>query len=73
MPINNQDFTKPQLDVPNLKVLEDQLNYEHMMNKKLSQYAQYCTDPQLKNVCQQGSQKHNQNFNSLLNYLNSHQ
>nr|WP_132244740.1 hypothetical protein [Marinisporobacter balticus] len=65
--------TKAQLDAPNLKVLEDQLNYECMMNKKLIQYAEYCTDPQLKNVCQQGGQKHNQNFNNLLNYLNSHQ
>lgn len=64
---------KPQLDAPNLKILEDQLNYEAIMNKKCSQYAEYCTDPQLKNICQQAAQKHHQNFNSLLNYLNSHQ
>lgn len=73
MSMNNQDTQIPQLDVPNLKVLEDQLNYESMMSKKLSQYAEYCTDPELKNVCQQGSQRHKQNFSALLNYLNSHQ
>lgn len=64
---------KPHLDTPNLKVLEDQLNYESMMVKKLGQYANYCTDSELKNVCQQGSQRHKQNFNALLDYLNAHQ
>ncbi|KXG75616.1 hypothetical protein [Thermotalea metallivorans] len=73
MQMNNQTGGKPQLDAPNLKVLEDQLNYESMMNKKMSQYAEYCTDPQLKNMCRQGAQRHKQNFDDLLNYLNSHQ
>jgi ferritin len=62
-----------QLDANNLKVLEDQLNYESLMNKKFSAYAQYCTDTQLKNLCQQASQKHKQHYNELFNYLNSHQ
>ncbi|AOT69925.1 hypothetical protein [Geosporobacter ferrireducens] len=69
----NQNLEKPHLDVPNLKVLEDQLNYESIMAKKLGQYAGYCTDPELKNVCQQGAQRHKQNFNTLLDYLNAHQ
>ncbi|MDF2546665.1 hypothetical protein [Anaerosolibacter sp.] len=64
---------KPQLDAPNLKVLEDQLNYESMMNKKMDQYAAYCRDPQLKSICRQGAQRHKQNYNALLTYLNSHQ
>ncbi|SHJ76011.1 hypothetical protein SAMN02745975_02803 [Geosporobacter subterraneus DSM 17957] len=67
-----ENLEKPHLDAPNLKVLEDQLNYESMMAKKLVQYANYCTDPELKNVCQQGSQRHKQNFNMLLDYLNAH-
>ncbi len=71
MDINNMG--KPKLDAPNLKVLEDQLGYEVMMNKKLSQYAEYCTDPNLKNLCRQGAQSHKQNYNELLSYLNSHQ
>jgi hypothetical protein len=64
---------EPKLDAPNLKVLEDQLTYESLMNKKFSQYAEYCTDSQLKNICRQGAEKHKQNFHDLLNYLNSHQ
>ena len=65
--------TSPRLDASNLKVLEDQLNYEFLMNKKMSQYAEYCNDSQLKNICQQGAKKHKQNYTDLLNYLNSHQ
>lgn len=30
-----ENLEKPHLDAPNLKVLEDQLNYESMMAKKL--------------------------------------
>ena len=73
MNIFTNQTSNPKLDAPNLKVLEDQLNYEVMMNKKLSQYAEYCGDPQLKSVCRQGAQRHKQNFDDLLQYLNSHQ
>ncbi|MBM7616035.1 hypothetical protein [Alkaliphilus hydrothermalis] len=62
-----------QLDANNLKILEDQLSHESLMNKKFSVYAQYCTDTQLKNLCQQAAQKHKAHYNELLNYLNSHQ
>jgi len=61
------------LDANNLKVLEDQLNHESLMTKKFNNYANYCTDTELKNFCQQASQKHKQHYNELLNYLNSHQ
>jgi len=61
------------LDSNNLKVLEDQLDYESLMTKKFSNYAHYCTDTELKNLCEQASQKHNQHYSELLNYLNSHQ
>lgn len=64
---------KPKMDSPNLRVLEDQLDYEIMMNKKMSQYAEYCTDPYLKKICRQGAENHKKNYNNLLNYLNSHQ
>ncbi|ABR47127.1 hypothetical protein Amet_0906 [Alkaliphilus metalliredigens QYMF] len=68
---NNQGAKK--LDSNNLKVLEDQLGYESLMNKKFATYADYCSDTELKNLCQQGAQKHKQHYNELLNYLNSHQ
>lgn len=74
---NNQTMQnnngQKKLDSNNLKVLEDQLNYESLMNKKFNNYADYCTDTELKNLCQQAAQKHKQHYNNLLNYLNSHQ
>ncbi|WP_330371298.1 hypothetical protein [Alkaliphilus transvaalensis] len=70
--MNNQQGNM-QLDSNNLKILEDQLGYESLMNKKFSTYANYCTDTQLKNLCQEAAQKHKQHYNELLNYLNSHQ
>lgn len=39
-----------QIDSNNLKVLEDQLNYESLMTKKFSHYANSCTDTELKNL-----------------------
>lgn len=56
----------------NLSMLEDQLNYEALSNKKLSVYADYCQDQNLKNVCQNAAQMHKQHFDQLLTYLNSH-
>ncbi|GIM27767.1 hypothetical protein CPJCM30710_04330 [Clostridium polyendosporum] len=62
-----------QLEANNLKVIQDQLNCEALLNKKCSEYASMCTDTQLKNLCNQASQVHKQNFNSLKSYLDSHQ
>ncbi|MBC2581581.1 hypothetical protein [Clostridium sp. DJ247] len=62
-----------QLEANNLKVLEDQISYEALMNKKCSEYASACSDANLKNLCNQASQVHKQNFNSLKSYLDSHQ
>jgi hypothetical protein len=62
-----------QLESNNLKVIEDQLNHEALMNKKYSEYSSMCSDTQLKDLCNQASQVHKQNFNSLKSYLDSHQ
>jgi ferritin len=69
----NMNQNTKKLDSNNLKVLEDQLSYESLMSKKFSTYADYCTDTELKSLCQQSASKHKQHFNDLLNYLNSHQ
>ncbi|KAB3534403.1 hypothetical protein F8154_08845 [Alkaliphilus pronyensis] len=69
---NIQSNGNKQLDSPNLKILEDQLNYESMMTKKYTNYAEYCTDTELKSLCQQAAQKHKQHYNQLLNYLNGY-
>lgn len=60
------------LDSNNLKVLEDQLTHESLLAKKFSNYANNCTDTELKNLCEQASQQHKQHYSELLNYLNSH-
>lgn len=62
-----------QIEDKNLKVINDQLSYEALMNKKFAQYSEYCTDPQLKSVCSDASNVHKQNFTDLKNYLESHQ
>ncbi|NLK72801.1 MAG: hypothetical protein GX285_07280 [Clostridiales bacterium] len=70
---NTNNSSTPQLDANNLKVISDQLKYEATMNKKASQYADTCTDQELKNLCRNIAQGHKQNYTDLLNYLNSHQ
>ncbi|SMB80938.1 hypothetical protein SAMN00017405_2013 [Desulfonispora thiosulfatigenes DSM 11270] len=68
-----QNSGQPQIKDKNLKVINDQLNYESLMNKKCSQYSNYCTDPQLKSLCSEAANAHKQNFNQLKSYLESHQ
>jgi len=59
----------PILDESNLKILENQLSYEAMMNKKFNLYASYFNDAQLKNLCQKSAKRHKENYYNLLNYL----
>lgn len=62
-----------QIEANNLKVIHDQIGYEALLNKKFHQYAEMCTDSQIKNLCNEASQVHRDNFNSLKTYLDSHQ
>ena len=63
----------PVLDESSLRILEVQLSYEAMMNKKYNLYASYFNDAQLKNLCQNSARKHKDNYTSLLSFLNLHQ
>ena len=65
--------TDKQLEINNLKVIKDQLGYESLLNKKFNDYSSKCTDQNLKNLCNEASQTHKQNFNTLKTYLDSHQ
>jgi len=60
------------LSTKNLTILEDQLNYEALSNKKLNLYAAYCTDTNLKSICDKAAKMHKQHFDNLYNYLCSH-
>ena len=62
-----------QIESNNLKVIKDQLGYEALLNKKFSEYSSALTDQNLKNLCNEASQTHKQNFNTLKTYLDSHQ
>jgi hypothetical protein len=73
MPNNDTNNQKPQLDSNNLKVIKDQISYEALLTKKYNEYANMCTDQNLKNLCTQASQTHKQGFDSLKSYLDSHQ
>jgi hypothetical protein len=68
----NTNTQPAMLSSKNLGILEDQLNYEALCNKKISLYTNYFVDPNLKNVCQKAAQMHKQHFDMLFNYLNSH-
>jgi len=69
----NSNATSPQIESKNLTILEDQLNKEMHAYQKCTQYESSFTDSTLKNTVKTLAQHHQSNFNSLLNYLNSHQ
>lgn len=73
MPNTQNNNQKPQLDSNNLKVIQDQIAYEALLTKKYTEYSSMCNDQSLKNMCNQASQTHKQNFDNLKNYLDSHQ
>jgi ferritin len=71
-----QNFTtgvgNQQLSSKNLGILEEQLNQEYLMALKLTQYSKQCQDSELKNLCSRLARKHKDHYNTLLNYMLSH-
>ena len=63
----------PSMTTKDLQMLEDQLTYESLAVKKCRQYQGMFTDPVLQNVSSNLATHHQQRFQSLLQYLNSHQ
>ncbi len=68
----NNTGNMPEIESKNLTIIEDQLKYEALAAKKSDVYAQYFADPALKSCAQQLANHHRDNFNNLLNYLESH-
>lgn len=52
-----------------LTALEEQLNGEQVLIKKYNTLAEQCTDPQIKNRIMSIATKHQQHFDTLINYL----
>jgi len=61
-----------QLSSRNLSILDDQLAQESIMTLKLRKYSKQCQDSELKNLCNRLAEKHKDHYNTLLNYMNSH-
>lgn len=60
----------PNLTSKELMAIEEQLSLEQTMVKKFKLYSTACTDPQLKQKCEQISAMHQAHYNKLLNQLN---
>jgi hypothetical protein len=58
-----------ELTVNELNTMQEQLNRERMMVKKYKMYAHACTDPQLRQKCEQVAAKHQDHYLRLLNQL----
>jgi hypothetical protein len=59
----------PNLTSKELMQLEDQLNGEVLLVTKFKNYANQCTDPELKSVLQQIAQKHQNHYATLMRHL----
>jgi len=53
-----------------LSLLEDNLRHEQLMVQKFSLYANQATDPEVKNLCQNLRDMHQQHLNTLMQQLN---
>lgn len=54
-----------------LLVLQDQIMQEMCMITKFSNYAEMTHDNELKNVCRQIAQKHQNHYNTLMRHMSS--
>ncbi|MCL2107077.1 MAG: spore coat protein [Oscillospiraceae bacterium] len=52
-----------------LIALEETLNSEALVIKKLRAYAASAQDPQIKTTCEQLSNRHKQHYDTLMGYL----
>ena len=62
-----------QIEAKNLMILEDQATQEMIASKKMEAFASQMSDTQGRGMASQLAQRHRNHFNSLLNYLNSHE
>ncbi|MHB8125809.1 MAG: hypothetical protein ACYDEJ_09270 [Desulfitobacteriaceae bacterium] len=62
-----------QLSSKNLTILNDQLGSEALLVHKYSFAAQSVNDPAIRTQLYSISEQHRKHYDTLLNYLNSHQ
>lgn len=56
----------------NLNVLEDLLNGESLSVKKFNIFANSCSEPSLKSLCERANKMHRNHFETLFGYLTAH-
>jgi hypothetical protein len=71
--MDTQNQNIPQVTAKNLTIIEDTLNYEALMVHKFAQAALSVQDSSMQSQLNAASDLHRKHFNTLLNYLNSHQ
>ena len=62
----------PQIESKNLGLIQDQMHHEALAVKKIQTYASQIAEPQLKQFADDLVQHHRAHFNSLFQYLNTH-
>ena len=65
--------TKPKLAAKNLEVLSELMMIEELAYKKCDIYAKQFKDTALQRQCADLAHNHKARFDSLFNYLNSHE
>jgi len=65
--------SNPELTAKNLAILNDQLGTEALLVHKFAQAAQSVQDQAVSSQLTSISQLHRKHYDTLLNYLNSHQ
>ena len=65
--------SQPELTARNLTILNDQLGAESLLVHKFAQAAQSVQDQALSSQLTNISNLHRKHYDTLLNYLNSHQ
>ena len=67
----NTEAASGPIDTKDLSIIQDEMHSEALLYKKCTVYADYFTDPQLKNVARTAAEHHRRHFDSLNGYLNS--
>ncbi len=62
----------PQIESKNLGLIQDQMYHEALAVKKIQTYSSQISEPQLKQFAGDLAQHHRAHFNSLFQYLNTH-
>ncbi|GAB6153533.1 hypothetical protein JCM17380_22830 [Desulfosporosinus burensis] len=65
--------SKPELTAKNLAILNDQIGAEALLVHKFAQAAQSVQDQAISSQLANMSGQHRKHYDTLLNYLNSHQ